>query len=108
MIDSIKLRKAICSVLAAESGLLLCYNPAPGFLTLHREDVQILLEAAQLALPKTKMVEQWRVEFAQEKVPYSASFHHESLAIAYAKTVRSWANTDCVRVTGPHQQEVPI
>lgn len=76
-------------------------------------DLLLLADAAESTLPKTKMIEVWRVEFAQ-KNPHgggwqaaSASFPERAMADKYEWTVKQWLNVACIRVTGPHQQEVP-
>ncbi len=76
----------------------------------YRETAIILLDAARAhlaTLPKTMMFSVWRVEYAQGGFPYSASFHTRIEADRYEATVRNWGDTSCIRVTGPHQQEVP-
>lgn len=72
-----------------------------------REVLHTIIAAAESTLPKTKLVEIWRVEFAQDKNPHSASFGSRHDADVYAQTVSCWPATACIRVTGPHEQEVP-
>lgn len=78
----------------------------------------VLLAAASAhleSLPKPpRMVEVWRVEFAAVKAntlatweAASASFPHRALADDYARAVAKWPLTACIKVTGPHLQEVP-
>lgn len=58
-------------------------------------------------LPKTKMVEVWRVEFVGSNGhPHANTYWTE----ADAKESLTWLrghSVSCIRVTGPHQQEVP-
>lgn len=76
------------------------------------EWLNILADAAESTLPKTKMVEVWHVEFAQphgtEWLALLHTFRDEATAKRRAAT---WADdykgARCIRVTGPHQQEVP-
>lgn len=62
------------------------------------------------AAPKTKIVEVWHVEFfnVSNRMPcvtvYTAQKDAESHADAYAHIGSTFA---CIRVTGPHRQEVP-
>ena len=73
----------------------------------------IVLAAAESTLPKTRMVEVWRVEWASHHATrgWSAFSKGEgSLAeaesyVRYLKSVRT--DCQCIRVTGPHMQEVP-
>lgn len=82
------------------------------------EQLQLLKCAAESTLPKTKMVEVWHVEYAWKA-------DHDSIWLCLHKTCRSKesaaelaSSSDrrrlepsgqfaCIRVTGPHQQEVP-
>lgn len=76
-----------------------------------------ILAAAQAhldTLPKTKMVEVWRVEFAQVKSQTlatweaaSAAFSTRAEAHQYAQIVTGWSCTAHIKITGPHQQEIP-
>ena len=65
----------------------------------------LLADAAESTLLRTKMVEVWRVEFAHGSVPHVYHFTKEDEA-------RSWERSpphcySCIRVTGPHMQEIP-
>jgi hypothetical protein len=64
-------------------------------------------EAHLAALPKTKMVEVWHVEWALNDQPMLHLHLSEADARASAKFIAGEEHRTCVRVTGPHQQEVP-
>jgi hypothetical protein len=79
----------------------------------------MIVDAAKVyvsTLPKTKMVEVWRVEYAEwcsflnggEWKPITRTALNETsaqeIAADYAKRPGERA---CIKVTGPHQQEVP-
>jgi hypothetical protein len=64
--------------------------------------------AAYLAtLPKTKMVEVWRVEFSRAGMAFCCQFDDLDTAEVNAESFRHQPHLSCIRVTGPHQQEVP-
>lgn len=63
--------------------------------------------AAESTLSKTKMVEVWRVEWATETgIVHAQHFTMEGNAQSHARSLRK-NGMECIRVTGPHQQEVP-
>ena len=64
-------------------------------------------EAHLATLPRTRMVEVWRVEWAQASHPFCVQQESQSAADEYAEIVRTWIDASCIRVTGPFQQEVP-
>lgn len=80
----------------------------------HRDfpDMLATLAEAHLAtLPRTKMVEVWRVEMA-EKTPLgwkaiANTFESHADAARDADFMRREPGFSCVRVTGPHMQCVP-
>lgn len=61
---------------------------------------------AHLTKPKTKTVEVWRVEFTEHGRPACWTCLSVEEAHSHAITARN-ANKQCIRVTGPHTQEVP-
>lgn len=71
-------------------------------------DLLLLADAAESTLPKTKMVEVWRVEWAGagNSIPMIEQFGALLEAEDFANG-RRVAGRKCIRVTGPHQQEVP-
>ena len=69
--------------------------------------VALAAEAHLATLPKTKMVEVWRTEYAEGGKPYAGQFHTKEDADHYARTLARWPKIACIRVTGPHMQEVP-
>lgn len=81
-------------------------------LEIGRMELGQVLAAAESTLPKTKTVEVWHVEYAVKR-------HHGGIAHGIVVTeTRSQADeaannhrrngaSQCVRVTGPHQHEVP-
>ena len=80
------------------------------------EELQVVADAAESTLPKTKMVEVWHVTYAHRVVhPFNADtwrcccdcFDAEQLAREVAGRLGSNANIAGIRVTGPHHQEVP-
>ncbi len=64
----------------------------------------LLADAAESTLPKTKMVEVWHVEYCFSGRPLVAVYTTEEMARAHELPHKSYA---CIRVTGPHKQEVP-
>ena len=90
--------------------------------TVWADKLDIVLAAAYSTLPRTKMVEVWRVEWAHplpdpesDRIesdqirrwkPYAAQYSTEADARLKAHSVNGYGNM-CIRVTGPHQQEVP-
>lgn len=71
-------------------------------------------EAHLATLPKpTKMVEVWRCEWVQYEIPKPFSQSEGSgeaskkWAEDHANYLRNYSCYSCIRVTGPHQQEVP-
>ena len=68
---------------------------------------EAMLAAAESTLPKTKMVEVWRVEYATNGEPNIVSFLTENRARGWAQGTCSLPYVSNVHVTGPHQQEVP-
>jgi hypothetical protein len=110
MIDRAKLEEAIAPIrdwFAEEHGATM-----EKFFNV--EELSLVVKAAEAhlaALPKTKMVEVWRVEYATDHPdgPLPKATHHRTRALAdsYANYLRACGDTHCVGVTGPHQQEVP-
>ncbi len=72
------------------------------------EALALVITAAASTLPRTKMVEVWRVEFAGAAMglPYIEQDRTREEAEQQARKRRSEGAT-CVKVTGPHMQEVP-
>lgn len=75
-------------------------------------DYRSVLAAARRTLPETKMVEVWRVEYCAQ---WPSEWHAETAnrytrekAEKFADELRSNPARTCIRVTGPHQQEVPV
>lgn len=105
MTDHDKLREAINNM----RGLRRFYMPDT------QAAVDTVLAAAESTLPKTKMVEVWRVEYAEHihkvewrarvRGPFLARCDADNEAVMMAKLFS--AEYACIRVTGPHQQEVP-
>lgn len=72
--------------------------------------VAILLAAARAhldTLPRTKMVEVWRVEGAIHGSPHICNASTRDEAERIARNHRATPDFACVKVTGPHQQCVP-
>ncbi len=68
---------------------------------------------AMLARPKTKTVELWEIEFSARRTP-SGPWEPDVMRMpgeketdAEAALMRSLPEYSCIRVTGPHLQEVP-
>lgn len=82
---------------------------------LGRPSMELVLAAASAhleSLPKTKMVEVWRVEMAEKKPDGSwkaiaYTFESEGDAARDADFMRREPGFSCVKLTGPHLQEVP-
>jgi hypothetical protein len=61
-------------------------------------------------LPRIKMVEVWRVEYCRNFNPEIRNFQHQHIAQAFADVLPDepkGPTFSCIRVTGPHMQEVP-
>lgn len=99
MSDHEKLREAIREVRE--------WNRARGVTT---AGMALILDAAESTLPKTKMMEVWHVESVG-----CAAGNKGALFVAVYPSREEAANSTrykgdhfaCIRVTGPHQQEVP-
>lgn len=82
-----------------------------------RADAEQILAAirADISRPKTKTVEVWRVEYAVknqsgEWVPQGIHYRTEAAARDQGKHLlwgHSKSALECIRVTGPHTQDVP-
>lgn len=71
------------------------------------DDLELLADAAESTLPKTKMVDVWRVEWATSTgIVFAQHFTMENNAHIHARNLRE-DGMDCIRVTGPHMQEIP-
>ena len=110
MSDHEKLREALRSTEDAWSGDSYVKVPYPQWFTIR--------EAAESTLPKTKMETVWHVEWVYQRTPDSAREPRVSVlwtkesADLEALSLRESNSPDrphwhCIRVTGPHQQEVP-
>lgn len=70
-------------------------------------------EAHLATLPRTKMVNTWRVEFAERQpsddwLPGSHTFTSKEQADEYEASLKALRpSLRCIRVTGPHSHEVP-
>ena len=68
---------------------------------------------AALSNPTTKEVSVWRVDYAQRHhvtgqwLPYSYTWPTEEYIRAMEEELRGRPDSACVKVTGPHMQEVP-
>lgn len=80
------------------------------------EHLAVILDAAESTLPKTKMVEVWHVEWMHQPPNFPCEYHvtvHKTEAAARddAKRMREHPTNHgqwvCIRVTGPHEHEVP-
>ncbi len=75
--------------------------------------LRVVLAAAESTLPKTKMVEVWRVDYAfrqsrnHEWEPRVQNFTEKASADHYVMCAGGNDNLRFARVTGPHMQEVP-
>lgn len=112
-IDRAKLEESI----AWSKHELACFTDRPVHNVEAARKTQVLIDAAEAhlaTLPKVKMVEVWRVEFALANLPPGQAeplcyvYHTRQRAEREAeKQRREPALYACIRVTGPHQQEVP-
>lgn len=122
--DHDKLRNAIKAARkepTTEYGFL---NNAWSVVKLAPADAALLADAAESTLPRTKMVEVWHVHtpyrlmgskpdsgfVSGEYEPMVRAFKREELAQKAASYLREHSSRDeisCIRVTGPHLQEVP-
>ena len=106
-----KLREAIKAV-RSEVSSLEASNLGPW--KSRSDTLRLLCDAAESTLPKTKMVEVWHVEYVDAETLYPAvdvrrdrdngTFGAEARAERLRKQPSKYL---CIRVTGPHQQEVP-
>lgn len=65
---------------------------------------------AHLTKPATKTVQVWRVEFSRNWNPEIKNFRSERDAHAFVEALErepKGPTFSCIRVTGPHEQEVP-
>lgn len=72
-----------------------------------RDLTKMVCDAAESTLPKTKMTEVWHVEHCELGTPYVMVVGDAVIARARALALSKQTYTSCIRVTGPHQQEVP-
>lgn len=73
---------------------------------------RLLADAAESTLPKTKMVSAWRCEYsvlasALNWAPCVSGYPTKQDADEAAARMSNDERYRCIRVTGPHQQEVP-
>jgi len=75
----------------------------------------IVCDAAESALPTTRTVEVWHIEYAARTGMGNAAVYTPFVVVCASvgirdETARSLSRdpmASCIRVTGPHQQEVP-
>jgi hypothetical protein len=85
-----------------------CAKWYPALSSEHADAILAAARAHLDTLPKTKtMVEVWRVEYASNWVPRTETFLTCEEANRWARGAIPLAYVSCVKVTGPHQQEVP-
>lgn len=119
MTDHDKLREAINS-LGSACQKALVIGPAANRMTrtVWEDDLIRVLAAAESTLPRTKMVEVWRVEWASKMTSGKWQVHADhywssdtaKLRADMLRGVEENSSSDtfaCIKVTGPHQQEVP-
>lgn len=77
----------------------------------NESSISLVLAAAESTLPKTKMVEVWHVEYAlHSRCPAIYLFTSKEQAKKQAEFMQENGMKEgwrCIRVTGPHLQEVP-
>lgn len=74
----------------------------------YREVVLAAAQAHLATLPKTKMVEHFRVEgWHSLSGPWVACYSTKDAAECTAAAFRKAGAHSCIKVTGPHLQEVP-
>ena len=64
------------------------------------------VEAAIAALPKTKMIEVWHVEYVVAGLP-QISIRMTKAEAEMSAIPSNTLTCSCVRITGPHRHEVP-
>jgi hypothetical protein len=114
MMDAAKLREAINKVDLAIAHLQ-AFHWDEAVKTIRATDwpsVRAAAEAHLATLPQTKMVEVWRVEWAERIGPrwmamIEGDHRNEYSAKVRLEELKNHPSTDCIRVTGPHHQEVP-
>lgn len=106
MSDHDKLREAIKRLRISAPAVGMC--GAESTLHVPYKELTRVLAAAESTLPKTKMVEVWRVEGSTRGgSPWARTELSRTLADSYAERMLKDVNHCCIRVTGPHSHEVP-
>lgn len=96
----------------ADMEIITLKTPAPGsYGECSVRELRRVIAAAESTLPKTKMVEVWHVEYAlHSRCPAIYLFNEKETADKQAVFMQKHAaehGWHCIRVTGPHMQEVP-
>lgn len=108
MSDHEKLREAIRRSYKGELSTGAPLGDMRTMRTVYEGDLLRLRDAAESTLPKTKMVETWHVEaVAHDNEPAIFVRLTEVAASNLAASFHGVGHWSCIRVTGPHQQEVP-
>lgn len=115
--DRAKLEEAIAYLIGRDGSISGAHSREGGNYVKCLTMLGVLKEAAEAhlaTLPKpTKMVEVWRCEWVQYEIPKPFSQSEGSgeaskkWAEDHANYLRNYSCYSCIRVTGPHQQEVP-
>lgn len=104
-----KLREAI--KWAREQAACDSFTTSPPDARVRADMLRLLASDVESRLPRTKMVEVWRVEFTQYHLgkwtPLIATYETQTEAEKIAEAWRNSLGHCCIRVTGPHTQEVP-
>lgn len=112
MTDHDKLREAINVAKATTPTNMHWYDGA--IVQFSQELLRRLTAAAESTLPKTRMVEVWHVAGVYRDLIASSDWGPTCCACRSKEEADKWAKTwgesplyACIRVTGPHMQEVP-
>jgi hypothetical protein len=102
--------KAVCASMVAGGHL-------PSFANACEVGTILRWARAEAMKPKTKTAQVWRVEYVEDTdvtpgrtrhwCPMVQNFDTEAGADRHAKNMREHHCYACIRVTGPHEQEVP-
>lgn len=113
--DPKALRDALDQVEKMKKGYLGHLDPSVSYMGVPLHWFDVIMAAARSTLPRTKMVEVWRVEFCvvsgdtRSAEPWRAGVwtFRERIDAKVEANKAMPPNYRCVRITGPHQQEVP-
>lgn len=112
MTDHDKLREALDQVEKSKKSYTGVLDPTTAYMGVWLRHFDTIMAAARSTLPKTKMVSVWRCEYsvlasALNWAPCVFGYLTKEDADEAAARMSNNERYRCIRVTGPHQQEVP-